>query len=320
MPTPPRRRILLLLACVLSTLAPFPASRSRGEDGSLSRDGYDRFTQVERVQMVLLPATVTDRRGRPVLNLRREDFILLEDDAPTRIEYFATEAEAPVALAFLLDVSGSMRLPGRLDKSKSAIGSFVDGLGAADRFGLICFADDQVTWVTPFSSDARDFKLRLSVQEGYGQTALYDALAASPGMVDETPYARKAIVLFTDGLDNFSSLNPTEAIGLARQVSVPIYAISFISMPPDMISEEIRRNLALLERFSAETGGALFTIHAPEEMDRAIARIQQDLRSQYVIGFYPPDPRNDPSFRHIKLETSRSRLRVRTRTGYYPES
>jgi Ca-activated chloride channel family protein len=174
--------------------------------------------------------------------------------------------------------------------------------------------------VTPFTSDAGNFSLRLSVQEGYGQTALYDALAASPGLVDETPYARKAIVLFTDGLDNFSNFTPTEAIALARQVSVPIYVIHFISMPPDMISDENRRNLSLLERFSAETGGALFAIHESEQMDRAIARIQQDLRSQYVIGFYPPDPHDDPSFRHIRLETSRSRLIVRTRTGYYPES
>ncbi|MCI0409101.1 MAG: VWA domain-containing protein, partial [Acidobacteria bacterium] len=178
-----RRPSLVALALAMLTLeSPAAGVPSPGGDAAVESDFSEklRFAQVERVQLVLVPATVTDKKGRPVLNLTRDDFMLFDEDQPREIEFFASESEAPIALAFLLDVSGSMRQPGKLDSAKSAIGSFLDVLGMKDRFGLICFADSQVAWVTPFTSDAVMFRLRLGVQEAYGQTALYDALAATP--------------------------------------------------------------------------------------------------------------------------------------------
>jgi len=302
----------------LVVAAPAVVSLCRGEDASVDSDipqGLG-FVQVEKVQMVMVQAAVTDSKGRPALGLKREDFSLFEENRPQEIEFFATESEAPIALAFLLDISGSMRQPGKLDASQEAIGSFVDALGGRDRFGLICFADHQVAWITPYITDRALFKLRLGAQRAYGQTALYDALAASPRLADEDIQARKAIVLFTDGLDNSSDLPPLEAVRLARQVSVPIYTVSFIPSERGLLSEDSRTSLLLLERFSRETGGALFTIRHPEDLQEAIGRIQQDLRSQYVIGFSPDSGGSKRAFRHIRIETRHSKLRVRTRTGY----
>ncbi len=276
-----------------------------------------RFVQVERVSLVLVPVTVSDRKGRPVPGLTRNDFLLLDSGRPRPIEYFATEADAPIAMAFLLDVSGSMRQGGRIDTAKSAIATFVDALGPRDRFGLIGFADAQVTWITDFTSDAGLFKSRLQVQRGFGKTALYDALAASPRLVDEGVQARKAIVLFTDGLDNASSLPALEAIHIARQVSLPIYVFHYIPVARDLLAEESRQAILLLERFARETGGVLFTVRRPEELQEAIGRIQADMRLQYVIGFQPPDQQRG-AFRPLRLDVRRSGLRVRCRTGYYP--
>ena len=274
------------------------------------------FVQIERVETVLVSATVVDRKGRPVGGLSQEDFRLSEEGHSIPIEFFATEANAPVAIAFVLDVSGSMREEGKLGAAKSAVESFVDVLHPEDRFGLIAFADAQVSWITEFTSDKADFKRRLGIQEALGQTALFDALAACPELVDEESQARKAIVLFSDGLDNASRLDAQRAFEIARRASVPIYAISFIPAAVEFLSPDKQDALTVLEGFSTETGGRDFMVQNPGELGAAMDRILLDLRHQYVIGFEPP-PRSDSAYRRILLETTRTRLRVRARAGYF---
>ena len=122
------------------------------------------------------------------------------------IRYFRTENQEPVSIAFLLDLTGSMRHVGKLDEAKAAIQVFVDALHPEDRFGLVGFADEQVSWITDFTNERDNFLLRLSVQEGYGQTALFDALGATPRLVDERIGGRRAIVLITDGDDNLMAI------------------------------------------------------------------------------------------------------------------
>jgi Ca-activated chloride channel homolog len=275
-----------------------------------------RYVQIEKVQMVMVPTTVMDGRGRPVAGLSRDDFRLSENGRPIDIEFFATEANAPVAIAFLLDLSGSMRQEGKLDSAKNAINAFVNSLGPEDQFGLIGFADEQVTWITDFTSNVEMFRTRLDVQTGFGQTALFDALAASPSLVQEQLPARKAIVLFSDGLDNHSDLDALKAVHTARQASVPIYAISFLPAPLEMLSHAKKEAVQILERFARETGGRAFTIENPPDLPAAMQRIQSDLRHQYVIGFQPP-PRDGQEFRRIRLETRKAKLRVQCRAGYY---
>lgn len=291
-----------------------PRSQSNDDEDALLRG---RYTQVERVQLVLIPATVTNARGLPIPGLEQRDFRLTVDGHPRSIEYFATESNVPIAVAFLLDLSGSMRQESKLPEALAAIASFVDTMGPADRFGLIGFADEQVTWITEFTSDKGWFKKRLGVQRAYGQSAIYDALAACPKLVDDTPEARKAIVLLTDGLDNASLLAPLQAMQIARHVPVPIYTVGFTSQPPEMLSRENRDAITLVERFSRETGGVLLPVRSPDALRGAVERIRQDLRSQYVIGFEPEGSERN-RFQRIQLETTSKRHRVRCRTGYYP--
>jgi VWFA-related protein len=276
-----------------------------------------QVSEVERVRLVLLPTTVTTRRGKPVRGLQPEDFRLYEDGAEQRIDLFATEESSPIALAFLLDVSGSMGLRGRLDQAKDAIHHFVEALDGDDRVGLIRFADARVEWVAGFDDDRQTFLERLDAQRPLGRTALYDALAASPRLVDEETLGRKAIILITDGVDNASEIPRLKATWMARRVAVPIYTLGFIPMREKLLAYRAREALRVVERFSLETGGALFTIHQPPDLDRAEQRIQGELRFQYVIGFYRADGSRDGSFRRLRLATIRGKLRVRTRSGYY---
>jgi Ca-activated chloride channel family protein len=307
-----RTGALALLASAVAWAGIAPAARSEVEE-------TPRLTAVERVRLVLLPTSVTTRRGKPVRGLEPQDFRLYEDGVPRQIDLFATEENAPIALAFLLDVSGSMRLRDRLDEAKRAIRYFVETLDEDDRVGLIGFADGRVEWITGFDRDRATFLERLDVQRPAGRTALYDALAASPHLVDEEIRGRKAIVLITDGVDNASTLSRLQATWMARRVAVPIYTLSFIPIREALLPYRAREALRVLERFSVETGGTLFPVHGARDLDRAARQIRGELRFQYVIGFYPAVGDWDGSFRVLRLTTGRDGLRVRTRRGYYAD-
>jgi Ca-activated chloride channel homolog len=271
------------------------------------------------VRLVLLPASVEDKRGRAVTGLRAGDFTLTDERVPQQIKYFSVESDEPVAVAFVLDVSGSMRQSGKLDAAKEAVRFFVDQLRPQDRFALICFADDQVSWVTEFTSDRQRFLERLSVQEGYGQTALNDAVAAIPKLVDDSTTGRKAIVLITDGVDNASKLTVEQSVVTARKVEVPIYTVGFTTLPWEDRKKvkELGFNMAVLQLYADQTGGALFVVKDPDEMKEAVAKISTDLRHQYLIGYSPGLARWDGQFRSVQLATRSGRYFVRTRKGYY---
>jgi VWFA-related protein len=314
------------LAAGTQTRAAGPGAISEGppKEQKLDSATVERLLRIqdqqeEAVRLVLLPATVEDRRGRIVTGLTAGDFKLTDERVPQQIKYFSVESDEPVAIAFVLDVSGSMRQSGKLESAKEAIRFFVDQLRPQDRFALICFADDQVSWVTEFTSDHQRFVERLMVQDGYGQTALNDAVAAIPKLVDESTNGRKAIVLITDGVDNASKLTIEQAIVTARKVEVPIFTVGFSSLPWEdrKRSKDLGFNMAVLQLFADETGGALFVVQDPDELKEAVSRISTDLRHQYLIGYTPGLARWDGSFRTIQLQARNGRYVVRTRKGYY---
>lgn len=270
------------------------------------------------VHTVLVPAAVRDRKGRIVRGLDAGDFRVFENQVPQQINSFWIEGQEPVSMAFVLDVSGSMRQSGKLEAAKEAIGYFVSALRPHDRFALIAFADEQVAWITPFTSDRDRFLERLAVQDGYGQTALNDAVAATPKLVDEKAEGRRAIVLFTDGVDNASRLSAEQAIVAARKVEVPIYTVGFTGIRPELRrKDQVPENTVILKRFSEETGGAMYVVHDPDELKEAVARIDQELRYQYLLAYQPSNPTWDGSFRSIKVVAGNGRYSVRTRKGYY---
>jgi Ca-activated chloride channel family protein len=295
------------------------ASGERLDDHAIDRIVKLQHTEVENVRLVLLPVSVEDRRGRRVGDLTEDDFRVYEDRVPQEIDFFSVEFQEPLAVAFLLDVSGSMRQLGKLEAAKEAIRYFVDNLRPRDRFGLVCFADDQVAWVTEFTSDRERFLERLDVQEGYGQTALNDAVAETPRLVFEDDIEiKKAIVLITDGVDNSSRLSADQAIEAAQRVSVPIYTIGFSSVPEYLLDKgEYAYNIGIIQKFSAETGGAMFVVRDPDELKEAAAKIEEELRHQYLIGYYPSRRYWDGAYRALQLETRNRRHVIRTRKGYY---
>jgi VWFA-related protein len=303
-----------LVATMLSLCWAF----SHGPAANGSPPSATRHVETETVKLVLVPTTVLDGRGRPVKGLAAEDFRILDEGTPREIELFATEADSPTAIAFVLDVSGSMAQRDRLEKSKQAIAAFVHALGPGDRFALIAFADEQVAWITDFTADRERFLERLAVQEAFGETALYDALAAAPRLVDEEIDGRKAIVLLTDGIENASRLPVQRAVQIARQVRVPIYSLFHIPYAEEILPSRVRRAANLLGRFSEETGGTLYLVHEDEDLTEAIGRVQDELGHQYLLGFRASDLGGRSGFRRLDVQTRSKRHDVRSRSGYYP--
>jgi len=298
---------------------PPPAGEKKLDDATIERILKIQEEQEVAVRLVLLPASVEDRKGRFVPGLTAKDFKLLDERVPQEIKYFSVESDEPVAIAFLLDVSGSMRQSGKLDAAKEAVRHFVDELRPQDRFALICFADEQVSWVTEFTSDRKRFLERLLVQEGYGQTALNDAVAATPKLVDESTTGRKAIVLITDGVDNASRLTAQQAMETARRIEVPIFTVGFTTLPweDEKKAQDLGFNMAILQLFAGETGGEVFVVRDPDEMKEAVLKISTEMRHQYLIGYSPGLDRWDGRFRNIQLVARNGRYAVRTRKGYY---
>jgi Ca-activated chloride channel homolog len=300
-----------------------PATRGGGaprqavDDATLEKLLKLHHVEEAKVRLVLIPASVQDRRGNLVRGLRKRDFSLYEDHVPQQIDYFSVEYEDPISIAFLLDVSGSMRQVGKLEAAKEAIRHFVEALRPEDQFALIAFADEQVAWITEFTSDRRRFLERLDVQEGFGQTALNDAVAATPRLVHDAIRGKRAIVLITDGVDNASRLSTSQAAALAKRVNVPIYTLGFSGLPEVVTRRRPDLNLQVLRRISDETGGELFTVRDPDDLKEAVSRIEEILRYQYLIGYHPTRLLWDGSYRRIRVETTRNRVVVNARSGYY---
>lgn len=320
--------LTLSLASVLASGSPTgagdPVEIAENSGQKLDNATVERLLRLQdqqevAVRLVLLPTSVEDKKGRLVTGLKAADFTLTDERVPQQIKYFSVESSEPVAIAFVLDVSGSMRQSGKLDAAKEAVRFFVDQLRPQDRFALICFADEQVSWVTEFTSDRERFLERLMVQEGYGQTALNDAVAAIPQLVDEKEGGRKAIVLITDGVDNASRLTVEQSVVTARKVEVPIFTVGFSTLPWEdrKKSKDMGFNMAVLQLFADETGGALFVVQDPDELKEAVSRISTELRHQYLIGYSPGLARWDGKFRSVQLAARNGRYVVRTRKGYY---
>jgi len=275
------------------------------------------LTETERVRMVLLEASVTDRKGRVVRGLKEKDFKVFEDQTRQEITYFSAEDAEPLAAAFLLDVSGSMGNMAKLQRAKDSIRILADRLRPEDRLALIRFADEGVSWVTDFTNDRSTLYRSLEAEQPYGQTAMIDALVAAPDLVQDKIKTRKAIVLITDADDNSSKTPVQTAVQLARRVHVPVYTIAFLSVSRSWLPKgTLEKRFETIDAISEATGGRVFPVYGDDELRDALQALEAELSSQYLIG-YSPVSEPDGEFHEINVKLGKSRFQARTRSGYY---
>jgi VWFA-related protein len=279
-----------------------------------------KTTSSVSVGYVMVPFVLTDLKGKPVPDLKEKDVTLLVDGQPVKTDLFSKSDDAPVSFTILLDGSGSMGLVGKMDGARAAVRALVEQKLPGDDFSLYVFSAGEVREVVPFTTDTRTLLAAVASVEPHGRTAFYDALARMP---DRTLLGRngsRAIVLLTDGIDNASALTRDDLAVLLEGVDVPVYPIGLRSpgapvAPPPGVTPEAMLNLDVLAHVARVSGGLLSLVDGSDQLPGAIARIEKDLRTQYLMGFTPTGA-GPVRYRRISLRLSGPARPVRVRAGY----
>ena len=297
--------------------------------------------------LVTVPVSVMDRYGRYVPLLRREQFRITENGVEQKIAYFAT-TDAPFSVVLLIDTSGSTQL--RLDDIQKAAIEFVDKLKATDSVMVMSF-DDRIEVQCKATTDREEIRKAIRRTRTGGGTRLYDAVDDILKKQLATIQGRKAVVLFTDGVDTTSHRASYEStVRLAQESDAPIYSVDYdtsgmygggqglpipggrgsiiigtpFPMPGSGIpgstrgstAREYRRAVAYLHELADGTGGRFYSGDSMFGIAQAFTWIAEELGRQYSIGYYPTTPGKDGERRQIKVKVTESDLVVKARDSY----
>ena len=312
------------------------AGRHANKSGT-SRSGSDApeapiaidTEQVVRVDtnLVTIPVSVFDRNGLYIPNLGKDDFKIFEDGKEQQIEYFGT-SEKPFTVVLLLDTSPSTEY--KIDEIRAAARAFVDQLKPQDKVMVVEFDGNVQVLAEPTGDRPTIYKAIKKADFGWG-TALYDAVHFSLSKRLNAIDGRKAIVLFTDGVDTQSSkANYDSTLALAEEsdsLIFPIYYNTYRRTQDDAMiwgppragtsAREYAVGKKYLEELAAYTGGRVFRPEAtPGGLTNAFEGIAEELRRQYNIGYIPDEDGKPGQRKQIKVRVNRQNLVIRARDSY----
>jgi Ca-activated chloride channel family protein len=326
---------------VLVTVA-LPAQEQRSPDGFRFRSG---------VELINVTATVTDDDGRFVSGLRKEDFVVYDDNDRVDVTHFSNE-RVPVSLGILLDTSGSMT-PDKMSSARGAIERFIRMLGADDEMFLARFANVPEV-VQGWTKDRRLLTRGLDSLYAGGGTAMYDGIADALPIAQSGRNRKKAIVVISDGNDTSSTTTPRELKEMIRQSEVLVYAVGVdgrlqsaargrypprdpFPLPFPIPGRGGRRfpvpppiggggtfgrgatgdglDAGALRQITDDTGGRTEVVRDFADLDGATTRIADELSKQYYLGYASPG-KKDGRWHAIKVEMRDRGLTVRARRGY----
>lgn len=312
-----RRSVGVLASVVVAgVLATAPAG---GQAPPAPPAGQPQITFKSGVEVVTVTVTVRDARGRLVRDLERSDFEVIDSGRPREIrDFFA--GDAPVSLAVLLDVSGSMAVGGNIDRAREAVAVAMRMLRqGADEAALFTF-DAELQEVVRFTSDL-DRVRRVSLEgKPWGQTSLYDAVAQAARIVAKRTNRHRAVLVISDGVDTASRMTPGEVSRVASEIEVPVYLLTVVT-PVDhpggefglLAADDRSTPIATLADLARWTGGDLRIASHSEHTVKTVAELLAELRHQYLISF---EPSASPGWHPLEIRTKRKNLVVRTRSGY----
>jgi Ca-activated chloride channel family protein len=267
---------------------------------------------------VHVTVTVQDEAGRLLTGLRPEEFVVLEEGRPQKVELFARavepgqEAAMALDLGLLMDTSQSMLK--ELKLSQEAAVRFLDSIPRA-RDLVTIFFDDDIRISRYDSENQQGLFERIHALKGGGNTALYDAISVYLSRVQDSG-GRKVLVLFTDGEDSRSAVSLPELNRLVRGSPVAIYSVAFTGSLSPASSRGLKAR-AILDQLAEVSGGMVFSPRTSRDLSTIYDRILDDLKGQYVLGYVSDDTRRNGKFRKIKVEVARKGVRIRHRSGYF---
>jgi VWFA-related protein len=296
--------------------------------------------------IVRLNVGVSDRQGRSVTTLNKENFTIFEDGVKQSILNFQPTV-SPFSVVLLLDMSGST-LSFRQNIQQSAY-RFIDALSPEDRVAVIEFYD-KVNLRNDFTTDRRTIVNSISLANGRGKTQFYKALEMALDKLSKEGKRRKAIICLTDGIDTAFQNKDRDFLSKLSDVQIPtaikpdqnenlikilnnvdaqgvtIFPIALPTGDPKRLPDPNPMQYAMysaarsrMQVLADRSGGKLNTINRLEELGRFFGEVAADLRSLYTIEYQPINDKRDGKFRSIKIELDRTDLIARTRQGYTPK-
>ena len=268
------------------------------------------------VKLVNVFVTVTDARGGPVSNLQKENFVLKEDGQEQRIAIFSRESALPLSIILAVDTSLSTRkdLPLELISARKFVHAIVR---PQDGLSLYKFSEE-VSELVPFTSDIKKIDAGIDRVRNGAATALYDAVFLGSQALSRRQ-GRKVMVVITDGGDTVSQVNYKEALRAAQEAEAIVYSVIIVPIEADA-GRDTGGEHALIQ-ISADTGGKYYYAMSAAQLDDAFQKISDELRTQYLLAYYPTQRFSDAEFRQLKIDLANAPaggpFQSHYRAGYY---
>ncbi|HZY63849.1 MAG TPA: VWA domain-containing protein [Edaphobacter sp.] len=274
-------------------------------------------------RLVNVAVNVMDEHGAPVAGLTQNDFQIAEDGKPQKIAFFEKESSTPLSIVLAIDASESVFGNKRLELN--AARQFINSLlRDQDELDLIDFADT-VREIVSFTNQKKQIERGLNELQPGDETALYDAIYLGSQRLAETRQdagRRRVLVLITDGVDT-KGVRYEQALEQAQRAGAMIYPLIIVPVAADA-GRNTGGEHALIQ-MAHDTGGKYYYVESPRDLKASFAHLSDDLRTQYVLGYYAPQAKKrDSSFRTISVQMKDPALRgkyvLRYRTGYYADT
>jgi len=315
-----------ILAAILGTTVAMTGALVAQEPQQPAQQRPARPVFKSAVDLVSVAAVVRDKRGRFVKGLHKDDFIVEESGKRREIEQFQAEDDAPVRVALLFDVSGSMRVSAHIEEARQAARQVLASMRLStkpvdDEAAVFSF-DMNLQSLQPFTADPGAIEHALSRVAPYGQTSLYDAIGQTARRVADTapgdPH-RRAVIVLTDGIDTSSEMTPERVAAIAASIDVPIYVVAVVSPldhagTSDAVEGPAGEREGVLRTLARWTGGDLFVTSAPAQQSLAARQIVDELRHQYMLAFGSSGPGS--GWRALNVRVKDKDATVRARSGY----
>jgi len=265
------------------------------------------------VDLVSVSAVVRDKKGKVVRSLSPRDFMVVEDGQARRIISVQSDSNAPASIAFLVDSSGSMALGNARQSSKHICDWVLSTLTPQDDAALLSF-DTRLVTLREFTGRFEHVRTGLDEIAPWGATSIYDAIAGTSALVADRARNRRAVIVVTDGADNWSTYTPDEVAWISSTIDVPVYVFAV----GDGVNAEAgagnpKAMYSPLADLARATGGDFFVANNPQLAVAGITRLVEELRHQYLIAF---EPSKASGMRRIEIRTRKADLKVSARKWY----